>query len=135
MPSTSRRESDAAWVARCIVAALRWSSTSLTRDQLTEQVLEHATGALGVFWQRTTAARRVRDALALLLEGDQPVISAGHGYVLAALATREERERAAQLAERAGVHLLAKARKIRAAVLPHEAVQLELPLAAGGGAR
>jgi thiamine pyrophosphate-dependent acetolactate synthase large subunit-like protein len=120
------RERDAEWIARCIVTALEYHAP-LTRDQLTERVLEQGAAMyLGLRWQRSTAARRVRDALALLLEGDQPVISAGHGYVLAARATREERERAAQLAERAGAHLLAKARKIRAAALPHEAVQGEL---------
>ena len=129
------RERDAVWVARCIVAALRWSEEPMTRDSLVEYVLTHATGALGLLWQRTTAARRVRDALELLLEGDQPVISAGHGYVLAARATAAERERAAQLAERAGVHLLAKARKIRAAALPHEAVQGRLAEVPGFEAR
>lgn len=135
MPSTSRRERDAAWVARCIVTALRWSEKPLTRDELTEHALDTSRAVFGLRWQRTTAARRVRDALALLLEGDQPVISAGHGYVLAARATREERERAAQLAERAGAHLLAKARKIRAAALPHEAVQGRLAEVPGFEAR
>ncbi len=118
------RERDAAWVARCIVAALQWSERPLTRDELTEHVLTHAAGTLGLLWKRTTAARRVRDALELLLDGNQPVISAGRWFQLAARATAEERERAAQLAERAGAHLLAKARKIRVAHLRAEPMQL-----------
>ena len=124
-----RQQADeTAWVAHCIVAALRWSAAPLTRDQLAERVLEHGAAALGVRWQRTTAARRVREALEALLEGDCPVISAGHGYKLAASASAEERERAAHLAERAGVRLLAKARRIRAAqAAPPDPVQLELP--------
>jgi hypothetical protein len=126
--SKSNCISDVEWIADFILEILEWSVEPLTRDQLTERVLDHAFQRRGTNWKRSTAARRVRDALALLLDGDQPVISAGHGYVLAVRATREERERAAQLAERAGVRLLAKARKIRAAHLPADAVQLELPL-------
>jgi len=121
-----RDEADVAWVGRFIVSTLRWSATPLTRDQLTERVLDHAWNNFGVKWQRTTAARRVRDGLELLLDGDQPVISAGHGYKLAAEATAEEREHAAQLAEHAGVQLIEKARKIRAAKLPAEPEQLDL---------
>ena len=97
-----RDEADVAWVGRFIVSPLRWSATPLTRDQLTERVLDHAWNNFGVKWQRTTAARRVRDGLELLLDGDQPVISAGHGYKLAAEATAEEREHAAQLADVVG---------------------------------
>ena len=124
---SSERESDSEWVASFILMGLRLTEEALTRDVLTSWVLDYASKN-GISWRPQTAARRVRDALALFLDGDQPVISAGHGYVLAARATREERERAAQLAERAGVRLMAKARKIRAAHLPSEAVQLELPL-------
>ncbi len=107
-------EADVTWVARCIVTALGYSPKPLTREQLTDIILRHGALTIGLKWQRTTAERRVRDALRLLLEGDSPVISAGHGYKLAARATPEERERAAQLAERAGIRLLAKARRIRA---------------------
>lgn len=120
-----QRESDAKIAARCILSALRWSEQPLTRDELTDRVQGHTAMNLGLNWKRSTAARRVRDALALLLEGDSPVISAGHGYKLAAVASAEERERAAQLAERAGARLLAKARKIRGARLPGDARQCD----------
>ncbi len=122
----TQREGDTEVVAHAIVSILRWAPAPITRDQLSDQVHAHMTMALGYLWQRTTTERRVRDALRLLLDGDSPVISAGHGYRLAARATAAERERAAQLAERAGVRLLAKARKIRAAHLPSEAVQGQL---------
>jgi thiamine pyrophosphate-dependent acetolactate synthase large subunit-like protein len=129
------RHDDTAWIAPFIVTTLRWSATPLTRDRLTDQVLEQAAHAHALHWQRTTAARRVREALEALLDGEQPVISAGRGYVLAAHAALEIRERAAQLAERAGIRLLQKARKIRAASPPHEAVQGSLAEVPGFEAR
>jgi thiamine pyrophosphate-dependent acetolactate synthase large subunit-like protein len=112
---------DNVWVELFVLAELSglWScTTSLTRDELTERVLDHSFSRLGLRWKRTTAARRVREALESLLQGDEPVISAGHGYKLASRATPAERERAAQLAERQAARLFAKARKIRAVVLP-----------------
>lgn len=115
------RGDDNAWVAQFLLAELSslWSCTSvLTRDELTERVLDHVWNSRGVLWKRTTAARRVREALEQLLQGDEPVISAGHGYKLASRATAAERERAAQLAERQATRLFAKARKIRAVALP-----------------
>ncbi len=122
----TQHESDAEIVAKAIVSILRWTPAPLTRDQLAEQVHAHLTVTLGYRWQRTTTERRVRDALRLLLDGDSPVISAGHGYRLADRASAEEREKAAQLAERAGLRLLEKARRIRAARLQGEARQGEL---------
>jgi thiamine pyrophosphate-dependent acetolactate synthase large subunit-like protein len=130
-----RRRDDAAWIAPFILSALRWSATPLTRDRLTDLVLEQASRVHALQWQRATAARRVREALEELLDGEQPVISAGRGYVLAARAALEIRERAAQLAERAGIRLLQKARKIRAASPPHEAVQGSLAEVPGFEAR
>ena len=123
------RGDDNAWVALFVLAELSglWScTTSLTRDELTERVLSHAWNNLGVLWKRTTAARRVREALEQLLQGEEPVISAGHGYKLASRATPAERERAAQLAERQATRLFAKARKIRAVALPGEPVERRL---------
>jgi thiamine pyrophosphate-dependent acetolactate synthase large subunit-like protein len=98
----------------------------LTRDELTERVLDHSFASLGLCWKRATAARRVREALEILLQGEEPVISAGHGYKLASRATPAERERAAQLAERQATRLFAKARKIRAVTLPGEPVERRL---------
>lgn len=118
-----QRTDDNAWVATFLLAELSslWScTTSLTRDELTERVLDHSFGRLGLRWKRTTAARRVREALESLLQGEEPVISAGHGYKLASRATVAERDRAAQLAERQATRLFAKARKIRAVTLPSE---------------
>ena len=123
------RGDDNAWVALFLLAELSglWSCTTvLTRDELTERVLSHAWNNLGVLWKRTTAARRVREALETLLQGEEPVISAGHGYKLASRATPTERERAAQLAERQATRLFAKARKIRAVALPGEPVERRL---------
>ena len=123
----TQREGDTKVVAHAVLSILRWALTPVTRDQLADQVHDHMTLDLGYQWQRATTERRVRDALRLLLEGDSPVISAGHGYKLAARATVEERERAAQLAERAGVRMLAKARRIRAVqAAPPDPVQGEL---------
>jgi len=123
------RGEDNAWVAPFLLAELSglWScTTSLTRDELTERVLDHSFVSLGLRWKRTTAARRVREALETLLQGEEPVISAGHGYKLASRATAAERERAAQLAERQAARLFAKARKIRAVTLPGEPVERRL---------
>jgi len=125
----SYRSDDNAWVALFVLAELSslWScTTSLTRDELTERVLDHSFSRLGLRWKRTTAARRVREALEQLLQGEEPVISAGHGYKLASRATPAERERAAQLAERQATRLFAKARKIRAVALPGEPVERRL---------
>jgi len=124
-----QRSEDNAWVALFVLAELSslWScATVLTRDEITERVLSHAWNNLGVLWKRTTAARRVREALEQLLQGEEPVISAGHGYKLANRATPAERERAAQLAERAATRLFAKARKIRAVALPGEPIERRL---------
>ncbi len=132
MQQRTQRQGDTEVVAHTIVSILRWAPEPITRDELSDQVHDHMTLALGYLWQRATTERRVRDALRLLLDGDSPVISAGHGYRLAARAIAAERERAAQLAERAGVRLLAKARKIRAAALTGEPKQATLPLAICG---
>ena len=125
----SYRSDDNAWVALFVLAELSslWScTTSLTRDELTERVLDHSFSSLGLCWKRATAARRVREAIETLLQGEEPVISAGHGYKLASRATPAERERAAQLAERQAARLFAKARKIRAVALPGEPVERRL---------
>jgi hypothetical protein len=115
-----------AWVRECILAALGASVEPLTRDRLTERVLDSSFERHGLRWKRTTAARRVRDALAELLDSDHPVISAGHGYMLATRATQADRERAAVLAERQAVRLLTKARRIRAVTLPGDSVLADL---------
>jgi len=116
----SYRSDDNAWVALFLLAELCNAPAALTRDELTERVLDHSFGRMGLRWKRATAARRVREALGSLLQGDEPVISAGHGYKLASRATPGERERAAQLAERQATRLFAKARKIRSVTLPGE---------------
>jgi hypothetical protein len=118
---------DVAWVARFIQTTLRWSPRALTRDELSARVLEqqHLAG-VGVPWSPATADRRTREAIERLLDGDNPPISAGHGYKLAALATQQERERAAELAERQATRLFAKARKIRAVTLPGDPAMGEL---------
>ena len=124
-----QRSDDNAWVALFVLAELSslWSCTTvLTRDELTERVLDHSFERLGLRWKRATAARRVREALEQLLQGEEPVISAGHGYKLASRATSAERERSAQLAERQAARLFAKARKIRAVVLPGEPTERRL---------
>jgi hypothetical protein len=124
-----QRSDDNAWVALFVLAELSglWSCTTcLTRDELTERVLDHSFSALGLCWKRATAARRVREALESLLQGEEPVISAGHGYKLASRATPAERERAAELAERQAARLFAKARRIRAVALPGEPVERRL---------
>jgi hypothetical protein len=116
-----QRSDDNAWVAQFILAELSslWSCTTvLTRDELVERVLGHAWNHLGVLWKRTTAMRRVCEALEQLLDGEEPVISAGHGFKLASRATPEEREHAAQLCEKRGAREFAKARKYRAIALP-----------------
>ena len=123
------RGEDNAWVAPFLLAELSglWScTTALTRDELTERVLDHSFTSLGLCWKRATAARRVREALEILLQGDEPVISAGHGFKLASRATPEERERAAQLCEKRGAKEFAKARKYRAITLPGEPVERRL---------
>jgi hypothetical protein len=124
-----KKSDENAWVALFVLAELSslWSCTGvLTRDELTERVLDHSFEKLGLRWKRSTAARRVREALESLLQGEEPVISAGHGYKLASRATPAERERAAQLAERQATRLFAKARKIRAVALPGEPVERRL---------
>jgi hypothetical protein len=116
-----QRSEDNAWVAQFVLVELSslWSCTTvLTRDELVERVLDHSFAGFGLRWKRSTAMRRVCEALEQLLEGEQPVISAGGGFKLASRATPTERERAAQLAERQATRLFAKARKIRAVTLP-----------------
>jgi hypothetical protein len=127
-----QRSDDNAWIALFLLSELCACPTLLTRDELTERVLDHSFSALGLYWKRATAARRVREALESLLQGEEPVISAGHGYKLASRATPAERERAAQLAERQAVRLFAKARKIRAVTLPGEPMVGELFSSEGG---
>lgn len=114
-------EKDIEWVARCIVAALRWSETPLTRDQLTEHVLKHGTTDLGVRWLPTTAARRVRDAFKLLRRQGYPVLSDGTGFKLAT--TAQERHRAAEKMRKMAQDLFGEADRLEAAPLPSEPVQ------------
>jgi len=118
---------DVVWVARFIRTTLRWSIKPVTRDKLTVMILEqqHLAG-VGRPWCSSTAGRRVRDAIRLLLEGDSPVISVGGGFKLAARATAAERERAAVICERRGEKEFVKARKIRAVALPGEPVERRL---------
>lgn len=123
-----RNPDDVAWVAESILTRLRWARGPVPRDELTASVMGVAIMVRGRCWNAATAARRVREALEALLEGDSPVISAGGGFKLASRATAAERDRAAHLAERQAVRLLTKARRIRAVVLPGEPVNRDLEL-------
>jgi hypothetical protein len=118
-----RRRDDNAWVALFVLAELSglWSCTTcLTRDELTERVHDHSFEKLGLRWKRSTAARRVREALEALLEGDRPVISAGGGFKLASRATAAERDRAAHLIEQQLIKLARKLRRVRGFRMPGE---------------
>lgn len=128
------RERDAAWVARCIVTALRWSAVPLTRDQLTERVLEHGAAMyLGVRWQRTTAARRVREAFKALRRQGYPILSDGTGFKLAT--TNQERHQAAEKMRKTARSLFVEADLLEAAPIPAEPVQGRLAEVPGFEAR
>ena len=117
-------EADVAWVARCIVTELRFSPKPLSRDQLTDRVLEHGITSLGLGWKRTTASRRVRDAFKELRRQGYPVLSDGRGFKLAT--TAEERHRAAEKIRKMARSLFAEADRLEAAPVPREPVQAEL---------
>ena len=117
-------EADVAWVARCIVTQLRFSAKPLTRDQLTDRVLEHGVASLGVGWKRTTASRRVRDAFKELRRLGYPVVSDGKGFKLAT--TVDERHRAAEKLRKMARSLFAEADRLEAAPVPREPVQVEM---------
>jgi thiamine pyrophosphate-dependent acetolactate synthase large subunit-like protein len=122
----SQRDDSRAWVRECILASLGCTAAAVPRDVLTERVLDYGCERLGLRWKRSTAGRRVRDALEELRDSDHPVLSAGHGFKLAVRATPQERERAAVLCEKRGAKEFANARKYRAITLPGDPVVSEL---------
>ncbi len=117
-------ETEVTWVARYIVTALRCSPKPLTRDQLTDGVLEHGLTREEIAWKRTTAARRVRDAFAALRRQGYPVVSDGKGFKLAT--TDDERHRAAEKLRKMARSIFAEADRLEAAPVPREPVQAEL---------
>ncbi len=117
-------EADVVWVARCIVTQLRFSPKPLTRDQLTDRVLEHGVTSLGIDWKRTTASRRVRDAFKELRRQGYPVVSDGKGFKLAT--TTDERHRAAEKLRKMARNLFAEAERLEAAPVPREPIQTEM---------
>lgn len=120
------RESDAELVARILEDVFQRATEEVLHDDLTALVLAKVNGELGRSWKYETADRRVRDALTLMLEGDRPVISAGHGFKLATRATEAERERACDLIQRQIEKLSHKQRRIRAVTLAGDSVLGEL---------
>jgi hypothetical protein len=127
------RERDAAWVARCIVTALRWSEQPLTRDELTEHVFETSRALFGLRWQRTTAARRVREAFKALRRQGYPILSDGTGFKLAT--TNQERHQAAEKMRKTARSLFVEADLLEAAPIPADPVQGRLAEVPGFEAR
>ena len=101
--------------ARLIIAVLEQRREGVLGEELADLVLREAE-LEGHAWKRSTAARRVREALQDELLGDQLVITVGEGYKLARYATPEELARAAELSElKAGKHSR-RAERIRTAL-------------------
>ncbi|MBI4916855.1 MAG: hypothetical protein HY825_13490 [Acidobacteria bacterium] len=114
------------WVADFLLNWLRFASEPVKRDELTDVVLQHSAAA-GFDWKRSTAARRVREAIAELIDLGYPVSSTGAGLRLDD--TDQAREHAAQKLERAAETLQRRARALRSGR------QMLLALEAAGGAR
>jgi len=101
--------------ARLILAVLEGRRDGVLGEELSQLVLREA-AAEGHAWKRSTAARRVREALQDELVDDQLVITVGEGYKLARYATPEELARAAELSDlKAGKHAR-RAERIRLAL-------------------
>lgn len=111
-------------VRNFLLAELRWSERPLTRDDLVERTLTMARGTWGYTWTRTTAARRVREAIAALNDHGEPVVSTGDGYRLAR--TAEEIDTAARRLEQTGKACLWRAARIRRIPIGQVARQLGL---------
>lgn len=112
------------WTRVTVLNELRWleDGQRITRDELARRVQARALGELGVEWKCATAARRVREALAALVEEGYPVSSSGSGFRISD--TAGAREEAARKLERAAHALLRRAEAIRSA--PQRLLPLEV---------
>lgn len=72
---------EAPWVRDFILGELRFAEAPIKRDQLADLVQQQSVAA-GCPWKRSTAARRVREAIAELIDAGYPVSSDGSGFRL-----------------------------------------------------
>jgi len=109
-------------VVAWLVQRLRFAETPVLRDVLAGELQAHAELTWGYRWSRSTAGRRLREAIRAAGDAGWPVVSEGEGFFLAR--TREQRQAAALRLRQIADDLLDRAARLEVAPVSGEQVDL-----------
>jgi len=105
-----------------LVQRLRFATEPVLRDDLADELRDHAAGTWGYRWSPSTAARRLREATRAAINGGWPLVSESEGFFLAR--TPEQRKAAAERIEQIANDLLDRASALRNAPVSGEQARL-----------